>query len=64
MQSNDSVQPTLASIQTQIFNRSCALPSGHSSAVQRENFVLEQSKSFTNLVNAQSANSNARAQNN
>jgi len=58
---NATVQPTLASIQSQVFNVSCALPSCHSSASQRGGLILEQGKSYGNLVNVLATNTAARA---
>jgi len=56
-----TVQPTLTSIQSQVFNVSCALPSCHSSASQRGGLILERGKSYENLVNVLATNTAARA---
>ncbi len=59
----EPVQPTLSSIQAQVFNRSCALPSCHSSVSQRGGLILEAEKSYANLVNVRCVNDTARSQN-
>jgi hypothetical protein len=58
---DEMVKPTFSGIQAQVFDRSCALPSCHSSAGQRGGLILEAGKSYTNLVNVRSVNDAARA---
>lgn len=54
------VEPTLASIQQNVFDTGCALFSCHSSASQRGGLVLEDGRSYAQLVNAPAENGAAR----
>ena len=57
------IQPTLSSIQVNIFDKSCASSSCHSSEGQRGGLVLEAGNSYSNLVNALCSNPNAQTLN-
>lgn len=60
--SQASVQPTFASIQQNVFARSCASMSCHSTLSQRGGLVLEAGKAYANLVGVSSDNESAKAQ--
>jgi len=57
------VEPTLTSIQQNIFDPGCALPSCHSSLSQRGGLVLEAGRSYAQLVNIPAENDAAKAVN-
>ena len=56
-----NVDPTLTSIQTNVFNKSCALPSCHNSTASKEGLTLTQGSSFGELVNVPAENVAAAA---
>ena len=56
-----AVEPTLASIQQQLFTPGCALPSCHSSASRRGGLVLEAGSAYAQLVGVTAENDAAKA---
>lgn len=55
------VLPHLSSIQQEVFNLSCALPSCHGSSGNRGRLILDEGKSHANLVDVFPENDAARA---
>jgi hypothetical protein len=56
-----AVEPTLASIQAQVFASGCAISSCHGSVGQRGGLVLEEGRSYAQLVGVLAQNDAARA---